>query len=157
MQILESTIKDYENPLDSPITLNELQDKIQTLQPKKACGVDGILNEMIKYTDHKFQLAILKLFNIILSSGIFPNIWNQGLITPIHKSGDKFDPNNYRGICVNSNLGKILCIIINSRLVNFLSENNVLSKCQIGFLPNYCTTDHVFTLHTLIDKQTSHC
>ena len=110
---------------------------------------------MIKYTDNKFQLAILKLFNIILSSGIFPNIWNQGLITPIHKSGDKFDPNNYRGICVNSNLGKILCIIINSRLVHFLNENNVLSKCQIGFLPNYRTTDHVFTLHTLIDNQTN--
>ena len=46
LQILESAIKDYQNPLDSPITLNELQDKIKTLQPKKACGVDGILNEM---------------------------------------------------------------------------------------------------------------
>jgi hypothetical protein len=40
IQILESTIKDYQKPLDSPITLNELQDKIQILQPKKACGVD---------------------------------------------------------------------------------------------------------------------
>ena len=109
---------------------------------------------MIKYADHKFQLAILKLRNIILSSGIFPKIWNQGLITPIHKSGDKFDPNSYCGIYVNSNLGKILCIIINSRLIHFLSENNVLGKCQIGFLPNYRTTDHVFTLLNLIDKQT---
>ena len=60
IHILESTIQDYQNPLDYPITLNELQDKIQTLQPKKSCGV-GVLNEMIKYTDHKFQLAILKL------------------------------------------------------------------------------------------------
>ena len=85
IQILESTIKEYQNPLVSPITLNEIQDKIKTLQPKKDCGVDGILNEIIKYKDNKFQLAILKLFNIILSSGIFPNIWNQELITPIHK------------------------------------------------------------------------
>ena len=85
--------KDYQNPMHSPITLNELQDKIKTLQPKKDWCVDGILNEMIKYTDNKFQLAILKKTNIILSSGIFPNIWNQGLITPIHKSGEKFDPN----------------------------------------------------------------
>ncbi|CDQ91392.1 unnamed protein product, partial [Oncorhynchus mykiss] len=140
MQILESTIKDYQKPLDSPITLNELQDKIKTLQPKKACGVDGILNEMIKYTDYKFQLAILKLFNIILSSDIFPNIWNQGLIT---------------NLTPITNLGKILCIIINSRLIHFLNANNVLSKCQIGFKPNYRTTDHVFTLHTLIDNQTN--
>ena len=35
IQILESTIKYYQNPLNSPITLNELQDKIQTLQPQK--------------------------------------------------------------------------------------------------------------------------
>ncbi|KAF7640795.1 hypothetical protein LDENG_00013340, partial [Lucifuga dentata] len=47
LQSLESTINDYQNPLDSPITLKELQDKIKSLQTKKACGVDGILNEMI--------------------------------------------------------------------------------------------------------------
>ena len=101
-------------------------------------------------------MAILELFNIILSSGTFPNIWNKGLITPIQKSGDKFDPNNYWGIWVNSNLAKILCILINSRLVHFLSENKVLSKYQIVFLLNYRMTGHVFTLHTLIDKQTNH-
>ena len=44
IQILESAIKDYQNLLDFQITMNELQDKLQTLQPKKACGVDGILN-----------------------------------------------------------------------------------------------------------------
>lgn len=153
LQCLESTIKDYQNPLDSPITLQELQDKIKTLKPKKACGADGIPNEMIKSTDPKFQLAILKLFNIVLGSGIFPNIWNQGLITPLHKSGDKLDPNNYRGICVNSNLGKTLCMIINHRLLHFLTEKHVLSKSQIGFLPNHRTTDHIFTLSTLIDNQ----
>ena len=32
IQILEPTIKDYQNPLEPTITLNELQDKIQTLQ-----------------------------------------------------------------------------------------------------------------------------
>ena len=98
LQTLELVIKDNQNPLDSPITLKELQDKISSLKLKKACGVEGILNEMIKYTDLKFQLAILKLLNTVLSSAGFPNIWHQGLISPIHKSGDKFDPNNYRGV-----------------------------------------------------------
>jgi hypothetical protein len=49
---------------------------------------------MTKYTNYKFQVATLKLFNIILSSGIIPSIWIQGLIIPIHKSRDKLDPNN---------------------------------------------------------------
>ena len=57
IQIIESTIKDYQNTLDSPITLNELQNKIQTLQPKKACGVDGILNEMIQLYRPKIPIG----------------------------------------------------------------------------------------------------
>jgi hypothetical protein len=106
-------------------------------------------------------LAILKLFNIILTAGIFPNIWNQGLITPIYKNGDKYDPNNYRGICVNSNLGKILCSIINSRLHHFLDEQNILSRSQIGFQKNYCelaktleeSTAPGITLHNTENKR----
>ena len=143
LQTLESVIKDNQNPLDSPITLKELQDKISYLKLKKAYDVVCIVNEMIKYTDLKFQLAILKLFNTVLSSGIFPNIWNQGLISPIHKSEDKFDPNNYREVCVNSNLGNTY-----RRHFNFLTDNNAISKNQIGSLPNYRTTDHIFTLTT---------
>jgi hypothetical protein len=61
------------------ITEEELLEKLCTLQPKKACGADGILNEMIKYTDHKFKLAILKLFNIILTAGIFPRYLEPGI------------------------------------------------------------------------------
>uniref|UniRef100_A0A8C7N9I6 Contactin associated protein 2 n=1 Tax=Oncorhynchus kisutch TaxID=8019 RepID=A0A8C7N9I6_ONCKI len=35
---------------------------------------------------HKFKLAIPKLFKIILTAGIAPDIWNQGLIIPIYKN-----------------------------------------------------------------------
>ena len=76
---------------------------------------------MIKYSDHKLKLAILKLFNIILAVGTFPDIWNKGLITPLYKNGDKYDPNNYRGIGINSNLGKTFCNIINKRLLSFIN------------------------------------
>ncbi len=149
---LERSIKANQNPLDFPITMNELEDKLRVLEPKKACGVDSLLNEMLKHTEQSFKLAMLKLFNDVLCVGFFPEIWNKGLISPIHKNGDKLDPNNYRGICVNSNLGKVLCSILNTRLLHFLTKHNALSKCQIGFLPKCRTSDHIFTLQTLIDK-----
>ena len=53
---------------------------------------------------------------------------------------------------MNSNLGKVLCSIINTRFIDFLNKHNVLSKSQIGFLPKHRTADHIYTLHTLIDK-----
>ena len=105
---------------------------------------------MIKYTDLKLQLAILKLLNPVLSPHL-PQYW--GLISPIHRSGDECNPNNDREVCVNSNLGQVLCMIINSRLLYFYFFNNAISKNQIGFLPNDHTTDHIFTLSTLIVHQ----
>lgn len=79
---LEAVIKNNQNPLDYPVTEPELTEVIQSLKGKKACGVDGVLNEMIKYSDHKIRLAILKLFNTILSTGTFPDIWNKGFNNP---------------------------------------------------------------------------
>ena len=156
LETLESVVKDNQNPLDHEISEEELLTKIQALQPRKASGPDRILNEMLRFGSHKIKTAILKLFNIILNIGHFPDTWGQGIITPIHKSGDKYEPNNYRGICVSSNLGKLFCSILNSRLQNFLSEHNVLSKSQIGFTPQHRTTDHIYTLHTLIQKHVHH-
>lgn len=79
---LEAVIKNNQNPLDYPVTEQELTEVIQSLKGKKPCGVYGILNEMIKYSDHKIRLAILKLFNTILSTGTFPDIWNKGFNNP---------------------------------------------------------------------------
>ena len=117
---LELIIKDNQNPLDKPISHKELIDKLQSLKSKKSCDLDGIKNEMLKNCTPEMHEALLKLFNLVLSSGCFPDIWNQGLISPIYKSGDKLDPNNYRGICVSSNLGKVFCCIINSNSCELL-------------------------------------
>ncbi len=151
-EALELVVKDNQKPLDHIISEEELLTKIQALQPRKASGPDHILNEMLQFSSHKIRTAILKLFNLILIIGHFPDTWSQGIISPIHKSGDKYEPNNYRGICVSSNLGKLFCSIVNSHLQNFLSEHDVLSKSQIGFTPQHRTTDHSYTLHTLIQK-----
>ena len=77
----------------------------------------------------------------------------MGIITPIFETIDKDDPSNYRGICINSCLGKLFTSVLNSKLKKHLIENDVLHRAQIGFLPNHRTSDHhIFTLRTLIDK-----
>ena len=71
---LELIIKNNQNPLDSPITDKELKGRLQALQSGKVCGPDGIPNEMLKYSSNKLQESLLKLFNLILSVGYFPEI-----------------------------------------------------------------------------------
>ncbi|CAB4025220.1 RNA-directed DNA polymerase from mobile element jockey-like, partial [Paramuricea clavata] len=87
--------------------------------------------------------------------GSFPDQWCEGLITPIFKSGDKNDTNNYRGICVTSCLSKFFCIILNERLNGYAQENDLVHPSQIGFQSGHRTADHIFTLKTLFDKHMS--
>ena len=107
-----------------------------------------IKNEMIKSSLNELMPVYLKLFNTVLDLGTMPQMWCDGLITPIFKCGTKSDPSNYRGICISSCIGKLFCSILNQRLLKHVDLNNILHKSQIGFLANNRTADHVLTLGT---------
>ena len=96
--------------------------------------------------------SLTKLFNFILNKGSYPDSRSTGLISPIFKSGNKSDPSNYRGICVTSCLGKLFSAVLNNRLLNYLQDHSSIHPSQIGFLKGFQTSDHIFSLRTLIDK-----
>ena len=91
-----------------------------------------------------------------MNGGVFPTNWCEGIITPIFKSGNKQDPSNYSGICLNSCLGKLFSAALNNRLKNYAQDQHILHKRHIGFIPGHRTTDHIFTLRPLIDKHVTH-
>ena len=134
--------KEQLNYLDQEVTEQEIRQAVKKLKNKKSPFVDKIRNEMIKASLESLMPIYIKLFNLILQSGKMPDIWCQGLITPIYKSGDKSDPTNYRGICVSSCLGKLFCSILNQRLYLYFRENKILHNSQIGFVPENRTADH---------------
>ncbi|KAK3103091.1 hypothetical protein FSP39_016377 [Pinctada imbricata] len=106
----------YFNELDFSIKESEIKKAISNLKKGKACGLDNINNEMIKISQDVCLVTYQKIFNKILNTGIFPSKWSKGYITPIHKAGNASDPNNYRGIIINSCLSKVFTSIINDRL-----------------------------------------
>ncbi len=113
---------------------------------------DGISNEMLTHSSPKLRFTILTLFNLLFKSEQFPEIWKENVITPIFKQGEKYDPNNYRGIRVSSNLGKLFCSIINDKFIQFIQEHKILNNCQIGFMPRRRTSNYIYTLSILIQK-----
>jgi hypothetical protein len=90
--------------------------------------------------------AFCKLFNLILDSGIYPTEWNMTYQVPIFKSGDCLDCNNYRGIAINSCLGKLFTKILQARLMDYAELNGKLSENQAGFRSGRSTSDHIFVI-----------
>ena len=92
------------------------------------------------------------MFNKILLEGEFPKSWNRGYIVPLHKSGNARDPNNFRGLTINSCLSKAFTSILNERLQKYLHVNDIINKYQIGFAKKSQTSDHMLVLKTIADK-----
>jgi hypothetical protein len=150
--------------LNSTITKEEIEKCITNLKNSKTPSpFDNILNEYIKSTKHLLMPVYCKLFNYILETGFIPQSWLNGIIIPIFKNkGDPKDPSNYRPITILSCLSKLFTSILNNRLTKFLNENNILDENQAGFRKGYSCSDHIFTLHSLIElmkkkKQKLYC
>ena len=136
--------------LNKPFTIEELCSHIKKLKNNKTPGIDNILNEFIKHCPKELHPAIVRLFNIILESGKVPSEWTVGIIKALYKNkGDIEDANNYRGITLLSCLGKLFTSIINTRLYDYVTKENLLGNEQVGFRPKHSTLDHIFALHVI--------
>lgn len=137
---------------NNEITCEEMIKAIKLLKNGKSASSDLISNEMLKNSTTALIKPLCKLFNLIFSHGIFPKSWNENYLVLLHKKGNRFDPNNYRGISISSNLGKLFNKIIYNRLLEFMNNHFLISKNQIGFKEKCRTSDHIFTLKTITDN-----
>ena len=78
-----------------------------------------------------------------------------GLTSLILKGGDEDDPNNYRAITVTDTITKILAIMIDNRLDDWVSKNKIICQEQIGFQRKCRPADHIFVLKTLMNTHLS--
>ena len=141
--------------INCPITFEEIALQLRKLKNNKAAGSDGIPAEFIKYAGEEILKPLSALFNYTLANGQYPQSWTDGIINPIHKSGETSKPDNYRKITIMPSIGKLLEGILNRRLCykNEVHQSTQVDDLQKGFKERSQTMDNIFILQTLIEKQ----
>ena len=132
-----------------PITSYEIIKIINNMK-NKAGGIDKISMQVLKKISPYIAAPLEHIFNRCLQNSEWPSALKEAEIIPIHKSGDKSNPNNYRPISLISNIAKIFEKIIHSNLIKFLLKNKVISTWQFGFLKNCGTKDALAYITDLI-------
>ena len=140
------------NPLTSPITINDIKFFIRNMK-KKAPGESKIGYQIIKKLPDNIIEYIANIFNACLASGYFPKKFKSAILILIPKEGkDATVPENYRPIALLDNIGKIFEKIINSRLRQFLEDNNLYNPQQYGFRQGKSTTHVTNMIHECIKQ-----
>lgn len=134
------------------IDLINIMDKLKL---NSSPGPDNIRPKDIKENINILKLPILHLMNKIIETGKIPQKMKITHLRPIYKNGKKTDPNNYRPIGSLSVIMKILEHHIKKQMQKYLTEHNIISDTQFGFVPKKSTQDLLELLTNKINKALS--
>ena len=137
--------------LDAGITMEEYTKALRTCKNHKSAGPDGLIYEVIG-ASASLNPVVLRLFNEIFESGVFPRSWTTGILVPILKKGSPHQAENYRGISLLPVLSKLLTKILNNRMLLWADKFEVLDKGQAGFRPGYTAMDNLQILQAFMEK-----
>lgn len=104
---------------------------ISDLDAGNFAGPDRFPAKFLKELKEKIVTPLSILFNALLSSGFFPQLWKISHITPTHKKGSRSDSENYRGVAIHSAIPKMLERIVYSHLYERINER--VSTTQHSF------------------------
>ena len=119
--------------LDSDVSKEEVKAAIRHLKNNKSPGPDSIMSEILKALDTAIVPFLVKYFNKLVSSGLYPTEWAKAIIVSLYKKGDINNVDNYRGISLLNVLSKTFTYIVNRRLTTWAESNNVIYDAQAGF------------------------
>nr|XP_047127752.1 uncharacterized protein LOC124808609 [Hydra vulgaris] len=123
---------DWDQELKEDIIFNYLLE----LNENKSLGCDNISPYVLKHCAEGLSKPLSLIFKKSIHSGKLPELWKSANITPLFKKGDKKDPLNYRPISLTSIPSKIIEKIIRKKLIIYITENNLLTSQQHGFIQN---------------------
>eukprot|EP00794_Sanderia_malayensis_P020900 gene20900-22951_t len=115
------------------IELNEITTTLRSIKVSKAAGQDNLPASPIRDGAEQIAPILHFLANQSLRSGSFPNSEKCARLTPIHKSGEKSNFDNFRPISVLNMLSEVLERLVHRQLSAYLERNNLFSCSQFGF------------------------
>lgn len=124
----------------------ELSEVFESIDSSSSPGPDLIPNVFLKNCKYTISPPLLYLFNLSLSSSIFPNAWKTSFVRPIPKSSDISNISNYRPISLLPLIPKIFEAIIANKIQ--FNLNNVIIDDQHGFRRNKSTMTNLLNFQT---------
>lgn len=97
------------------------------LKNSRSCDADGMQIKPVKYVIDQISPALTHIFNLCISTGVFPSKMQTARVIALYKKGNKHNVANYRPISILPVFSKGFEKIIFSRLSSFCTKY-VLTK-----------------------------
>lgn len=116
------------------------------LKNSYAPGPDGIPAAVFRRCAEVVAVPLAFILNHSFEDGIFPMCWKLSFMFPVHKSGDRREVKNYRGITSLCAASKLFEIIVSDQLLR--GTRSHISSDQHGFIPGRSVTTNLLDFTT---------
>ena len=114
-------------------------DPCTKLPPLNRTGIDKIPSSALIDARSVICDPLCSIINSSITSSTFPTAWKCASVFPLHKSGVRTTPSNYRPISLLPVASKILERHVQQQLSSHLNQNDLLFPFQSGFRQNHST------------------
>ena len=118
-----------------PPTIAATEHVLKTLDEESALGPDLIPTRILKQCAHALAPVLHKLIIAILTFGEWPTIWRVHWVVPLYKRKSVYDPGNYRGIHLTSQISKVAERVIAGLFVPQLLCSGAFGRNQFAYMP----------------------
>ncbi|XP_077255544.1 uncharacterized protein LOC143893719 [Temnothorax americanus] len=138
---------------EEEIRREEVWEVVRKLRERKALGSDGIPNEVWKFGGEVVKEWLWEVCNRGWKGEGWPEDWREGIIVPIGKKGEGERVGDYRGVTLAQTAYKVYAAVLAERLRKEVEEKGLLPPSQTGFRRGVGTTDNIYVLNHLINRQ----
>ena len=138
-----------------PTSEREVYEQLLRLDVNKGPGIDCFDVKSIKSIANIISPHLATLFNLCISSAIYPKCLKVAKCIPVYK-GNPLDPSlpiNYRPISILTAINKVFERIIHNQLSKYLEENNLLPQFQYGYRKQHNTSQAIIDLTDHITQE----
>ena len=136
------------------LTMRELQAALNRCPKGRSTpGIDRVTYQMLRNLDVTHLGPLLQLFNRAWATGVLPELWLVGLVSPILKVGKPpTEPASYRPVTLTSTAGKVMEQVTLARLQWIADQRGVFREQQSGFRRHRCTADSLGDVVSMLEQ-----
>ena len=94
---------------------------------------------MLRMTFPVVAPHLLHIINACITRSEMPSSWKTATVAPLHESGDRGDPSNYRPISVLPVVSKLWERVVCTQLMDYLTYHHIVCPQQYGFRSGWST------------------
>ena len=131
-------------PNDVSVDVADVKKVFSHVNPRKACGPDGVGGKVLKECSYQLCHIFTRLFQFLLNNHFVPRSWRTSTIIPVAKKSNAKEMNDYRPVALTSVICKCMERIVCDKLTTSVADR--LDPLQFAYKAKRGVEDATLTL-----------